>query len=167
MWEHHRILFEDSDLKRELGIAPIFFSDLRALFVRNLVLEVCKIADPARTGGRTNLTVKFLIEHSDFSSTPATLDRLKRLSDSIHAFRDKIVPARNRLIAHLDRESQFGQPLGGAPQEDWLQFWFDLQDFLNIIYKHYVDPNGFYLNGVSQPSDAHMLVMALKDSTYF
>jgi hypothetical protein len=116
--------------------------------------------------GRTNLTVEFLIEHSDFSSAPATLDRLKRLSGGIHAFRNKIVPARNKFIAHLDRKSvQLGQPLGGAPQEDWLQFWLDLQDFLNIMYKHYVDPNGFWLNAVSR-SDAHMLVMALKDSTY-
>jgi hypothetical protein len=171
MWEHHRILFEGSDLKRELlqGIAPTFFFDLHALFVRNLVLEICKITDPARTMGRANLTVKFLIEHSDFSSTPATLDTLKRLSDSIHAFRNKIVHARNKFIAHLDRESvQLGQPLGSAPQEDWLRFWIDLQDFFNIMHKHYVDPNGhFYLNGIAQLSDAYMLVKALKESTYF
>jgi hypothetical protein len=170
-WEHYRILFEGSDLKRELlqGVAATFFYDLHALLVRHLVLEICKITDPARTKGRDNLTIKFLIQHSEFSSTPATLDRLKRLSGSIHAFRDKIVPARNRLIAHLDRESvQLGQPLGGAPQDDWLQFWIDLQDFLNIMDKHYVDPNGhFYLNGIAQLSDADMLVKALKDSTYF
>jgi AbiU2 len=170
-WEHYRILFEGSDLKRELlqAVAHTFFSDLHALLVRHLVLEICKITDPARTMGRENLTIKFLIQHSDFSSTPATLDKLERLSGSIHAFRDKIVPARNRLIAHLDRKSvQLGQPLGGAPQDDWLQFWIDLQDFLNIMDKHHVDPNGhFYLNGIAQLSDADMLVKALKESTYF
>jgi hypothetical protein len=97
------------------------------------------------------------------------LDRLKQLSDSIHAFRDKILPARNKFIAHLDRESvQLGQPLGGASQEDWLQFWLDLQDFLHIMDKHYVDPNStFYLNGIAQLSDAEMVVKAFKESTYF
>jgi hypothetical protein len=168
-WEHYRILFEGSDRKRELlqGIAPTFFGDLHALFVRHLVLEICKITDPARTMGRENLTIKFLIKHSDFSSAPTTLDKLKRLSGSIHAFRDKIVPARNRFIAHLDRESvQLSQSLGGAPQEDWIQFWIDLQDFLNIMDKHYIDPNGhFYLNGIALLSDAD--IKALKESTYF
>ena len=171
LWRHYQILFEGSNLKRELlqSIAPIFFGDIHALFVRHLVLEICKITDLVGTMGRTNLTVKFLIEYSDFSSAPNTLDRLKRLSDSMHAFRDKIVPARNRFIAHLDRESvQLGQSLGGASQEGWLQFWLDLEDFLHIMHKHYVDPNSnFYLNGIAQLSDAEMVVKSLKESTYF
>jgi hypothetical protein len=160
LWRHYQIWLEGSPLLQ--SIAPIFFVDIHALFVRNLILEVCKITDPARTIGRTNLTVKFLIDCSDFSSAPNTLDMLKRLDDSMHAFRDKIVAARNRFIAHFDRESvQLGQSLGGASQEDWLQFWLDLQDFLDIMHKLYVDPNShFYLNGIAQ-SDAERLVKAL------
>jgi hypothetical protein len=86
-------------------------------------------------------------------------------SDSMHAFRDKIVQARNRLIAHIDRESvHLGQWLGGASPGDWLHFWHDLQDFLHIMHKHCVDPNShFYFNGIAQ-SDAEMLVKALKES---
>jgi AbiU2 len=171
LWRHYQFLFEGSDAKRELlqGIAPIFFGDIHALFGRHLVLEICKITDRVRTMGHTNLTIKFLVEYSDFSSAPNTFYKLKRLSNSMHAFRDKIVPARDKFIAHLDRESVLlGQSLGGAPQEEWLQFWIDLQDFLQIMHKHYVDPNGyFYLNGIAQLSDADMLVKALKESTYF
>jgi hypothetical protein len=75
-------------------------------------------------------------------------------------------PGEQRCAA--PRPPAWRQPLGGAPQDDWLQFWIDLQDFLNIMDKHYVDPNGhFYLNGIAQLSDADMLVKALKDSTYF
>jgi AbiU2 len=166
LWRHYEIWLEGSELLQ--SIAPIFFGDIHALFVRDLILEICKITDPAETMGRTNLTVKFLIKYSDFSSAPNTLDKLKRFSDSMHAFRDKIVPARNRLIAHFDRESvHLGQSLGGASPEDWLQFWHDLQDFLHIMHKHYVDPNShFYLNGIAQ-SDAEMVVKALKESAYF
>jgi AbiU2 len=139
---------------------PIFFHDIHYLLQRNLVLVICNITDPAGTGDHTNLTVEFLIKYSDFSSAPNTSDKLKELDESMRAFRKKI--ARNKLIAHLDRESvQLGQPLGGAPQEDWLQFWLDLQDFLYIMHKRYVDPNShFYLNAIAQ-SDAEMLVEAL------
>jgi hypothetical protein len=161
LWRHYEIWLEGSELLQ--SIAPIFFRDIHAMFVRTLILEICKITDPPKTMGRTNITIKFLIEYSDFSSAQNTLDKLKRCSDSMHAFRKKIVPARNRLIAHFDRESvQLGKPLGGAPQEDWLQFWHDLQEFLYIMHKHYVDPNShFYLNASAQ-SDAEVLVEALK-----
>ena len=61
-----------------------------------------------------------------------------------------------------------GQPLGGADKSEWNQFWLDLQDFLYIVHKHYIDPHGhFYLNGVGHLSDADSLVKALKESTYF
>jgi hypothetical protein len=87
----------------------------------------------------------------------------------MHAFRAKILPARNRLIGHLDRHSVLdGKALGGADEGEWVQFWLDLQSFLNIVHQHYIDPSGhFYLNGVGYLSDADGLIKALKESTYF
>jgi transcriptional regulator with XRE-family HTH domain len=171
IWRHHQIVFDGTDLQRELlqNIAHTFFGDLNQLLIEHLILQICKITDPEESMGRKNLTVKFLLANSDFSTTPSELDKLKRLSDSMHNFRAKIVHARNRLIGHLDRESVLlGQPLGGADNKEWNQFWLDLQDFLQIVHKRYVDPHGhFYLNGIGQLSDADLLVKALKESTYF
>jgi hypothetical protein len=106
-WKHFQILFEGSDLKRELlqTTAPTFFGDLHCLFVEHFVQHICRLTDNAQTMGRKNLTVKFLIEHSDFSSAPGTLDKLRRISDSIDGFRDLILNARNRFISHLDLEA--------------------------------------------------------------
>jgi transcriptional regulator with XRE-family HTH domain len=171
LWRHYQIIFEGTDLQRELlqSIAHTFFGDLNQLLIEHLILQICKITDPEESMGRKNLTVKFLLNNSDFSSKRGELDKLKRLSDSMHSFRAKIVPARNRLIGHLDRESVLlGQSLGGADKSEWNQFWLDLQDFLQIVHKRYVDPKGhFYLNGVAQLSDADSLVKALQESTYF
>jgi transcriptional regulator with XRE-family HTH domain len=170
-WRHYQIVFEGTDLQRELlqSVAHTFFGDLNALLIEHLILQICKITDPEESMGRKNLTIKFLLNNSDFSSAPGELDKLKQLSDSMHGFRAKIVPARNRLIGHLDRESVLlGQPLGGADKSEWNQFWLDLQDFLYIVRKHYIDPRGhFYLNGIASLSDADSLVKALKESTYF
>jgi len=73
------------------------------------------------------------------------------------------------LIGHLDLESvRLDQKLGAAEPDEWNQFWLDLQDFLQIMHKHYIDPGGhFYLNAVCYLSDADNLVQALKESTYF
>jgi transcriptional regulator with XRE-family HTH domain len=173
IFRHYKILFNEdaANLRRELldSIAPTFFRDMSEMLIEHLILQICKITDPEESFGRKNLTVTFLINNSDFSAAPGKLKRLKSLSDSMHAFRVKILPARNRLIGHLDRHSVLdGKALGGADEGEWVQFWLDLQSFLNIMHQHYIDPSGhFYLNGVGYLSDADSLIKALKESTYF
>jgi hypothetical protein len=84
-WMHFQTLFEGSDLKRELlqTTASTFFNDLHRLFVEHFVQHICRLTDNTQTMGRKNLTIKFLIEHSDFSNVPETLDKLRRISASI------------------------------------------------------------------------------------
>jgi hypothetical protein len=170
-WMHFQILFEGSDLKRELlqTTAPTFFNDLNLLFIEHLALHICRLTDNAETMGRKNLTVKFLIEHSDFSNAPGTLEKLRLLSGSIHGFRDLILKARNRFISHLDLEAvRLGDPLGTAPKDKWLQFWLDLQEFLDLMHGHHIETDGhFYLNGIGIPSDADSLITALVNAKLF
>jgi hypothetical protein len=170
-WEHFTTLFEGTELKRELlqTTAPIFFNDLHRLFVEHLVLHICRLTDNAQTMGRKNLTVKFLIEHSDFSAAPDTLEKLKRISADIDSFRELILPARNRFISHLDLEAvRLGDPLGAASTDKWKQFWLDLQDFLDVMHRHHIETDGhFYLNGIGNMSDADSLLTALRNAKLF
>jgi hypothetical protein len=170
-WQHFQILFEGSDLKHELLLttAPTFFGDLHRLFVEHFVQHICRLTDNAQTMGRKNLTVKFLIEHSDFSTVPDTLQKLKRISADINDFRELILPARNRFISHLDLEAvRLGDPLGAASKDKWRQFWIDLQDFLDLMHGHHVEPDGhFYLNGIGNMSDADSLLTALRNAKLF
>lgn len=170
-WEHFQILFEGSDLKRDLlqTTAPIFFDDLHRLFVEHFVQHICRLTDNAQTGNKKNLTVSFLIEHSDFSSAPDKLDKLRALSVSIHGFRELIVEARNKFISHLDLEAaRLGEPRGAASMEKWWKFWIDLQDFLDIMHTHHVRADHhFYLNGIGKMSDADSLLGALRNAQLF
>jgi hypothetical protein len=169
LWEHYRTLFEGSDLKRELlqTTAPVFFGDLNEIFIEQLVQRICRLTDNARTMGRKNLTVKFLVDHTDFSAAPAALDTLRALSDAIHRFRDRIVEARNRFISHLDLEAvRLDVPLGAASHSEWLQFWLDLQDFLDVLLRHH-GVKHFYLNAVGNMSDADSLLTALRNAKLF
>jgi hypothetical protein len=170
-WAHFMTLFEGSDLKRELlyTTAPTFFSDLNRLFIEHLVLHICRLTDEAQTMGRKNLTVKFLLEHSDWSSAPDTLAKLKLISNSIHRFRKRVLPARKWFVAHLDLSAvRLDQPLGAASNDDWKQFWLDLQDFVQLMFRHHVDPNSlFHLNGIGGMSDADRLLTALRNAKLF
>ena len=50
----------------------------------------------------------------------------------------------------------------------WKQFWLDLQDFLNLMHRHHVEPDGhFYLNGMGNMSDADSLLTALRNAKLF
>jgi hypothetical protein len=72
----------------------------------SLVLQICRLTDEAQTMGRKNLTVKFLVEHSEWSNAPGTLAKLKRISDSIHDFRKRLLPARRWFIARCGSTSR-------------------------------------------------------------
>ncbi len=171
VWRHYEVLFEGGELRRKLlhQIAPIFFGDLNQILIEQLVLQICRLTDPVTTMGRTNLTLDYILQEADFSGFPADLARATALRASIIQFRSKIVPARNRLIGHLDRDAVMaGEPLGGASTEEWDQFWGDLEEFLHVVYTRYVDPTGtFHLNDVGMISDADSVVKALKEGTYF
>jgi HEPN superfamily AbiU2-like protein len=143
-WDHFKTLFEHGGRREALlkTIAPMVFGDIRRMMLEHLVLQICVVTDPPQTLGRKNLTVKWLLEHCDFNEEPAKLEMLKGLSKSIHEFREIILPARNRYISHLDVETiRLGDTLGAAEDSKWQQFWIDLEEFLEIVYGHYISPN--------------------------
>ena len=119
--------------------------------------------------GQANLTVDFLVKHSDFSGAPADKPTIESLRDKLHAFRAKILPARHKRISHLDRAAALNTGyLGAAPDEDWNEFWLDLQAFVRIFHKRYVDGSyNLNINGIAMLTDAEFLIKALQESTYF
>jgi hypothetical protein len=149
--------------------ANTFFGDLNQIFIEHLILQICKLTDAPVTVGKRNLTIPFLLANSDFAAAPAELTKLKRIAARIEKFRERILPARNKLISHLDLDAALGRKaLGGASVAAWRQFWHDLQDFVRIMNARYVSRRSpFYLNGVAGLSDADQLIRALKESTYF
>jgi hypothetical protein len=170
-WTHYQTIFEGSDLQRELlqNTAHKFFHDLNHMLIEHLILQICKLTDPELTMGKRNLTIPFLVNNAEFPATPRDMTKLKTIAARIDKFRKRIVPARNKLISHLDLDVALGRKsLGGASVAAWRRFWLDLQDVVEIMHKRYVNVRvPFYLNGVAMISDADQLVQAIKESTYF
>lgn len=170
-WRHYQIFYEEGDLRRTMlhQIAPIFFGDLNLMLIEHLVLQICKLTDPEGTAARKNLTIDYLVNNGDFSAAPADRDRAVILRDRIHLFRMAILPARNKLISHLDLSSVMaGSPLGAADEKAWSQFWDDLDELLDLLNRHFADPPGpFRLKDVGMISDADSAVKALKEGTFF
>jgi hypothetical protein len=168
---HAKTLFETSstdDQKRMSGAAAIFFGDLNRMFNEYLILQVCKITDPAKDVKKNdNHTVAFLLQHYNFAADPAAERRLKLLADRLHAFRKRVEAARNKFISHSDRTAiMAGVALGAAPQAAWDGFWLDLQGFVSIIHEEVVGAP-FTITEVGMASDAGGLLKALKHAACF
>jgi hypothetical protein len=163
---HTRELFETSSIEdRSLmqRTAGTFFGDLNRVLNEYVILQVCKITDPAHDNrNNDNHTIAFLLEHYDFSSEPSTLQLLQDLQARMRAFRQKLLPARNKLISHLDRDAILaGGALGAATDQEWDQFWLDLEKFIYIVHRKIVG-SPFQLRGVAGLSDASGLLKALR-----
>jgi hypothetical protein len=104
-----------------------------------------------------------------FSNSTEALERLQRLSASIQRFRERILPARKWFIAHFDLAAvRLDQPLGAASGAEWNQFWLDLQDFLDLMFRHHAGSDNYlYLNAIGNMSDADSLITALRNAKFF
>jgi AbiU2 len=168
---HGSALFEqstDRDKQRMSRTAGTLFGDLSQVIREYVILQVCKMTDPARdVRGNDNHTVAFLLEYYDFSSDFPLRERLTSLRAQLESFGAKLRPARNKLISHADRGARLaGNPLGGVAEGDWNQFWLDLQDFVCLIHLKVLG-GPFYLNAVAGLTDAHGLLKALKHAECF
>lgn len=165
IYMHYRTLFEPDNPHHTVfsATAPIFFGDINLMFVKYIVLEACKLGDPAEDfRGNENLSVDFFVKHSDFSTASAQFDDLKFRASRLHAFITKLKPARDKSISHLDRAtiSSGVRGLGGADTDEWNSFWLDLQAFVKILCERYLGEPICFNGGAN--SDADWLVEMLR-----
>jgi putative transcriptional regulator len=166
LYMHYKAIFEDAPLNENplKKSSPYFFGDLGWMIREYIILQVCKLTDPAADGrGNENLTVKFLTANADFGADPAGAVELRARAEKIEQFRSQLKPARDKFISHLDRKSILnGQPLGGAPTDVWVDFWLDLQVFVKLLWKRYVGDDSMYICAVAGSSDAVVMIQALR-----
>lgn len=145
--------------------AGIFFGDLNRVLIEYVILQVCKITDPAQDIRKNdNHTIAFLLDHYGLSGDA----KLAAIAAKLKAFGDKLRPARNKLISHADRATILAQPvLGAATDAEWDEFWLDLQDFICVVRQQVLGGPPFYLCGVGMPSDADGVLKALRHASCF
>jgi hypothetical protein len=168
---HEKTIYKD--LEREeferiiTSRMPSFFGDLGSVLHQFLIVEACKITDPAKgpaTKGSSerpdNHTIEFLLAHYDLS--PAAEKRLTPLRDSINRFRKKVKVYRNKLGSHSDREAVLsGKPLTDIDPADWDRFWTDLDELVNILHEEILG-EPLHINDISAGmTDAGILLNAL------
>ena len=159
-------LFEDEQsqvLMKKTAIS--FFGDIGRIILGHLLLEFAKITDRAKTGGKENFTIDDLIESIEWP--PDTREELEVLRNKTKSFRDYILPARNKLLAHTDKETFLADgTLGKFPEGEDEVFLETLQKVCDVTHK---DCFGTIFGQIitAQPGDVSDLKGALEKAVAF
>lgn len=129
-------LFNDENTDLLCVTAPSFFSDIAEIMQRDWMLKITKLMDPAKTSRKgeifENLTLKLVNEQ--LKEQGLMTSEIETLSANILSYGSKLVPARNKRIAHYDREHQIkGITLGETTSEELDQFLSDIQEYCDVV----------------------------------
>ena len=130
-------LFEDDKAQFIMEkTAKSFFLDINRLIINTLLLEFAKITDRSydRGANRENFTVENLINSIDWSDS--IKERLEELKNETKSFHSLIKDARNRLLAHYDKESFLNDVvLGTFTSDQGVKFIETLQNICDITHQ--------------------------------
>jgi len=77
---------------------------------------------------------------------------------------DRIEPARNKFVAHADREAiRQGKPLGLGSWKEWDEFWSALRKFINVLNEKTLGAS-YNVEIASVPLDAEAFVKTFRES---
>ncbi|MCF7944985.1 MAG: hypothetical protein K9L75_05575 [Spirochaetia bacterium] len=162
-------LFENNNTYVFEQTAPIFFNDLNSLLINNIILEIAKITDPGvdktSKSNNSNLTFEYLIDTIDWDSE--TEKELTDLNKQFKAFRQYIKKARNKVIAHNDKNIYLSNvTLGAFPEGSEKEFFEKMEVFCDICYRNiFKEPLGEMYPG--QNGDVIDLKKSLKKAIAF
>ncbi len=161
---HFADLFETNTDRTALlsDVANIFFHDINLILIEYILLQQCKLTDPASSGkDKNNLTTNF-IWSMDWSEETGKILRSK--NTELMKFQKLIIDARHKLVSHLDLKSRLQSiGLGNFSKEDEANFWRALQEFINAAHAEMIG-GPYDINAAMQEGDVASLIHALRDA---
>jgi hypothetical protein len=153
MHQYKKELFEgkESDLKLFENVSPQFFMDINKTLHHYFILQICSLTDRDKSFGKENLTINNLLKTIDWPNE--VRKKLEAKVEQLMKFRDKIEPARSKLIAHFDLEAHVNDKALGAFEEgEDEEFFLILEEAVNIMHEHFIGgPYPIRVNNAFEP----------------
>lgn len=161
---HFALLFESGQKRHALlaEVAKTFFGDLNAILIEYVLLQQCKLTDPASSGtNKDNLTSNYILT---LNWTAATAAVLAAENQHLLTFRSKVNDARRKLVAHSDLNSRLSlASLGSFTESEETVFWQALQRFVDAAHDEAIG-GPFEIQAAMPDGDAASLVHGLRDA---
>jgi hypothetical protein len=164
-YHNYKVLFEGygGNNPRYGNISPSALGCLASALKDHMILQVCKLSDPLKDHrGNENLSIQFFVRHAELRDT-SRKRKLECLAGKLEAFGKKLRPARDKIISHFDRKTiHDGKPLGGVESEEWTRYWFNLEQFVEILYQRYFNTT-VHIRTAAATTDAAVLRGVLEE----
>lgn len=164
----YQSLFE-TDVKATefcMNYAPHFFYDINRIVTHALILQLCKLTDPAGSGSKMNLTTNYILDKLPWP--PRVKADLTHFNNLLMNFRAKIEQARSKRIAHTDLHSQVERldAMGKFNRGEDSQFFLDLQSFFDVAHRHVFGASTRPI-AAGMSTDTYKVVRAIEKATLF
>lgn len=146
-WRMYRQLYGTSEARVDAlnKVAPTFFGTLQNILVDEVQLTLSRLADPARTGRRENLTLATLLETLENLDVPFLVDQVRSNLEAYRQACEAIVRRRNTRIAHYDRDTHAGGELLDGPSRAEIETALErLRACMRTVYQHYANSDMRY-----------------------
>jgi hypothetical protein len=143
-WEIYNQLYGESPGRIDFlnKTAPTFFAILQGILLNDVQLTLSKLADPAATLNRPNLTLETLLNGIEKLPDPQLAARLLPLLTEYRTACVKVKARRNKDIAHFDfavqiAPSQKAAALPGPSRQEIDTALTALRDLMKTVFGHF------------------------------
>ncbi|HMF48743.1 MAG TPA: hypothetical protein VK603_08880 [Candidatus Saccharimonadales bacterium] len=113
-----------------------FFNDIAEIMRRDWILQVCKLMDPSesKVKGVSVENISIDLIDSQLCTHGLMSPEILTVSNELREYGKKLIPARNKRLAHFDREHQLNSTvLGETTEEELFCFLVNIQRYCDFV----------------------------------
>lgn len=137
-WLTHKRLFDENDhTEKTIGKAKYFTTWLSTVTQEYVLLQICKLHDPAIQRNSLNITIDYISRFGDWGSDA---EKIQKIVFRLTTLFEKIKSARNKVLAHNDLEALMNSAaLGEFPKGLDDEYFSALQELVNEVNEKWFD----------------------------
>ena len=165
-WKIYRQLFGTSPERVEVlnESAGAFFYIIQIVLLNDVELTLSKLADPAKTAGRQNLTLQSLVKDVSQLDDATLCKELQGMLVDYRQLCDKVIHRRNKQLAHFDLATLMAAkstPIPGPSRQEIEDALLALRVFMNALQRKFTDAETAFGEFVLT-TDGNLLLSVLK-----
>lgn len=133
-WLTRRRLFDENNRQEKTIEKTEHFTEWLATITHEYVLlQICKLHDPAVQGSLINITINYILQFGDWGSDK---EKIQGIVSRLNILFEKIKSARNKILVHNDLETLMDEKaiLGEFPEGLDEEYFLALQELANEVH---------------------------------
>lgn len=140
--------------------APSYFRICQDILLDDTMLAICRLTDPARTGRKTNLSLRRLVDAIDAGGYNELKENVENVLASVQPRFEFARDHRNRRIAHIDFQTRLGshpEPLSSITESKVKEALQAIGKVMNLVQYHFENGETLYSHSIADDDGNNLL----------